>query len=338
MKTKHLIWLGVALAAIGIVLQLQDNTYLLTVGVIIGINSIAAIGVSLVMGYAGQIPLGQGGFVGLGAYISALLSVHFGISPWITTVIAAFVTGYLAYAIGKPMLKLHGHALALITCCVGLILFYAFTLLIPITGGYSGFGEIPRFSIAGFVLKRDIHFYSLVWAMVLVLLTLSSNIVNSRIGRAMRAMNLFAGGSEVATQALGIDVAEKKVHIFVLSAVFASLSGSMYAHYVTHINPMPFSIWLSMLLVMICVIGGMGSLFGAIVGTVFLVLLKEFLPNIVTLVVPGSTGEYEVIVYGIIFVLTVMFLPAGLAEVPDILRKAWRQKSGVRSPGMEVEP
>lgn len=286
----------------GVILALPlglGNSYYLNVLVFVGIYSLITIGLSLLMGYAGQISLGQAAFFGLGAYTSGVLSAKFGISPWLALLAAIFVTGGIAFLIGAPALKLKGHYLAMATLAFGYIVFIVFNQASSFTGGPSGFGQIPRFRLGNFLFRTDVHYYYLVWTLVIVVLLVSLNIIHSRVGRALRSIH----EGELAANIMGVNTARYKIQVFVLSAVYASIAGSLYAHFITFLNPSPFGFHFSIAAVTMVVVGGMASVWGAMIGAALLTLLPEYL---------RAFHDYDILIYGSVLLVLMIFLPQGL--------------------------
>ena len=288
------------LAAVAAVPWLLPNQYLVHVGVLAGLHVILAVGLNLVMGYAGQVSLGHAGFYGLGAYVSAVLSVRYGLSPWLGAPVAAAATGALAYVVGIPTLRLKSYYLGMATLGIGLVLQLAFVQLHAITGGSSGLAGILPWDLGRLHLVTATHHYWLVWAAAALALWLARNLVNSRVGRVLRAL----GESEAAAEAMGVDTAAEKRRVFVLSAVYASLAGSLYAHYITVISPEIYSFLFSVVLVLMVAVGGIGLYWGAVVGAVLLTILPEALRKF---------GDWEVPLYGLVMIVVMLFLPRGIA-------------------------
>jgi len=288
------------LAAVAAVPWLLPNQYLVHVGVLAGLHVILAVGLNLVMGYAGQVSLGHAGFYGLGAYGSAVLSVRYGLSPWLGAPVAAAATGALAYVVGIPTLRLKSYYLGMATLGIGLVLQLAFVQLHGITGGSSGLAGILPWDLGRLHLVTATHHYWLVWAAAALALWLARNLVNSRVGRVLRAL----GESEAAAEAMGVDTAAEKRRVFVLSAVYASLAGSLYAHYITVISPEIYSFLFSVVLVLMVAVGGIGLYWGAVVGAVLLTILPEALRKF---------GDWEVPLYGLVMIVVMLFLPRGIA-------------------------
>ena len=286
-------------------LSLWDATsYYPDVLVFVGIHSIIAAGLCLVLGYTGQITLGHAAFYGVGAYASGIITTKLGLSPWLAMMVGILIAMSLAYCVGVPSLRLRGHYLAMATLGFGVIIFIIFNEYVSLTGGPSGFGEIPRLSLFGILLETTLHYYYFVWFVAILVLIVSLNIVHSRIGRALRAIH----GSELAAMAIGVDTAKYKIQIFVLSAAYGAVAGSLYAHFVTYINPPVFDVFFSIKLLMIVVIGGTHTIWGAFLGAALLTFLPEWL---------ALLEDFDVLAYGILLLVIVVFLPEGLVGIAD---------------------
>lgn len=323
-RTRYLAVAPMALAIA--IVPLLGNAYYTNLMVTIGIHTIVAVGLCLLMGFAGQVSLGHAAFYGMGAFISAILSAKYGVSPWASMVVAALVTGLVAYLVGIPIFKLKGHYLAMGTLGLGIIIHILFVELRDFTGGPSGLSGIPPLAIGDLVLDNDFKYYYLVWAVCLAILIISDNIVNSRVGRALRSIH----GSESAAHSVGVDVGQLKIRVFVLSAVYAALAGSLYAHYITFISPQPFGFMFSIRLVVMVVIGGLASVWGAVFGTAAVTLLSDVLHPL---------GDFDVIIFGLILMLVMMLLPQGLTRAFLDLIEVWqlRLRAGRRPEIVEVE-
>jgi len=275
-----------------------------------GIYCLITIGLSLLMGYAGQISLGQAAFFGIGAYTSGILTVTYGLNPWPCMLIGMIVAALVAVLVGVPSLKLRGHYLAMATLAFGIIVFIVFNEEVDWTGGPDGMSGIPGLSLFGFNFASLERYYYLVWFFVFAAFIFTINVIQSRAGRALRAIH----ASQAASMAMGIDVSRYKIAVFVYSAVLASLAGSLYAHYMNFINPSTFDLFFSIKLLIMISFGGMRDIWGAIIGAFLVTFLSfEWL---------HFFEEAEVVVYGIILLLVTIFLPHGLAGVPRIV-KGW---------------
>jgi branched-chain amino acid transport system permease protein len=279
--------------------------------VFVGIYSIITIALCLLMGYAGQISLGHASFFGLGAYISGVVTTGYGISPWLCLLMGMAVSAIIAVIIGAPSLKLRGHYLAMATLAFCVIITIVFNENSAWTGGPDGLAFIPGLSVMGHPLDSIAKYYYLVWSIVFVVLLLSLNVIRSRVGRALRSIH----GSELAASAMGVNVSKYKIWVFVFSAVLASVAGSLYAHYLNFVNPSSFNLFVSIKLLIMIILGGMHSLWGAIVGAALITFLNyEWLHYF---------EEAEGMIYGVIILLIVIFLPEGLVSIPAKARRLW---------------
>jgi branched-chain amino acid transport system permease protein len=277
-----------------------------------GIYCLMTMGLSLLMGYAGQISIGHAAFYGIGAYTSAILTVQYGLNPWPCIFIGIVVTAVVAILVGAPSLKLRGHYLAMATLAFGIIVYIIFNEETAWTGGPDGMTGIPGLSLFGFAFDSIDKYYYLVWTIVFAVFIFTANLIQSGIGRALRAIHV----SEPAAGAMGVDISRFKILVFVYSAVLASLAGSLYAHYLNFVNPSTFDLFFSIKLLIMIALGGMYSIWGAIIGAGLITFLSyEWLQYF---------EEYEVIVYGAILLLVTIFLPKGLVGMPGIIKDWFR--------------
>lgn len=306
-------WAGLALLALflAVLPQALPNNYYVDVAVLAGFNAIICVGLNLLIGYAGQISLGHAGFFGLGAYSSAVLVTHHGWPPLAALLAGAVLVGLIAFAVARPILKLKGHYLAMATLGIGIIISIVINTEAQITGGPDGIAVGP-FSVAGLALASERDWYWVVAVLLLVTIWLAGNLVDSPVGRALRALH----GSEVGAEVVGVDTTRYKVMVFVVSAVIASVAGSLFAHYTPQLTPTKADFFKSIELVTMVVFGGMASTFGALVGAAFLTTL----PQILTVF-----EDYEPIILGGIMMGTMIFMPKGL--VPTIAAFILRRRS-----------
>jgi branched-chain amino acid transport system permease protein len=297
-KREILIFFVFTLAVLIVPFFLQGS-YFLNVAVFIGINTMLAIALNLLLGYAGQISLGHAAFFGLGAYLSAIFTTNYGLNPWIAMICSAVTAASLAFIIGFPILKLKGHYLAMATLGFGIIIYIIFNETVGITGGPSGFSGIPNIHISSLVFDSDLSNYYLIWIFTLVVMLLSINLSQSRIGRALRAIH----DSEVAARVMGVNARLLKVQIFTASALISAVAGSLYAHTMTFISPASFGFNFSIELVTMVIIGGLGSIYGSFLGAAILTILPEFLRVL---------QDFDIVVYGLMLILITMFMPGGL--------------------------
>lgn len=284
------------------------SAYIITIFIMIGLYALVCNGMTMLTGYAGQISLGHAAFYGIGAYSSAIVTTTYGLSPWIGILVGMLLAAFVAFLVGIPTFKLKGHYLALATLGFGVIVYTAFKEMKEVTGGSNGFFGIPTISLFGFEFNSDVRFYYLVWMFVIIGLLISRNIIQSRIGRALRSIE----GSEPASDAVGVNIMNYKLQVFVLSAMFASLAGSLLAHYVSFINPDLFGTMTSMYFLIMVIIGGSSSIWGSIVGAAAYVLLGEILKHYVPIVLPNAGGEFEIVFFGVLLVVTLIYMPKGL--------------------------
>lgn len=305
---KCLLYL-VVLLAVFLIPTLISNNFYIRIMIVVGIYIILVTGLNLLMGYAGQVSLGHAAFYGLGAYASGILTTKYQLSVWPAMLLAALATAVVAYAIGVPTLRLKGHYLAMATLGFGEILNILFGELKELTGGMDGLRGIPAPTLGGLALDTYRSYYYLVWIVVVVFLAFALNIANSRVGRALRAVH----GSRVAAEAMGVNTARYKIQVFVLSAVYASVAGSLYAHLNNFISPENFSVTVSVFLVVMVVVGGMTSVWGAVAGAVGLTLFAEY---------TRGFEDYSHVIYGLVLILVVIFMPQG---VVPWLQAMWKR-------------
>ncbi len=291
---------GLALVLLAVPLRFS-NPYILSIFIQIGLLVIVVLGLNLFTGYAGQISLGHAAFFGLGAYGSAILTATYALPPWPAMLIAAGAVALMALIVGVPTLRLHGHYLAMATLGFNYVVHTVFVQWDAVTGGPSGLSGIPPLSVGGISFNTDLKFYYLAWAFALTALTLCLNLVRTPVGRGLAALSQ----DEEAAASLGVDVRRNKVRVFVLSAVLASVAGSLYAHYFGNVNPDAFSIFKSLDLVIMVVVGGMGSVWGTLFGVSFVVILPYVLEPL---------EQYFDLIHGLILVLILMLLPQGLVS------------------------
>lgn len=287
------------------------NAYFYDVAINALFNAMVCVGLNLLIGYGGQISLGHAGFLALGAYGSAVLTGRWGVPPLAAMLAVAAGVGGLAFVLGRPILKLKGHTLAMATLGIGIIVHIVLKTEAGLTGGPDGLSVDP-FQVAGFAVTGDRAWYGLAAGLLLLAVWLVLNLVESPVGRALRAVH----GSEVGAQAVGVDTTRYKVLVFVVSAVFASLAGSLIAHRSGFITPDIGSFFRSIELVTMVVLGGMASTFGAVAGAILLTLLPQML---------AVFADYEAMVLGAIMMGTMIFMPKGL--LPSLCRLLARRRS-----------
>lgn len=284
---------------------LSSSGYHLRVVSLIYVFALAAIGLNLLMGFAGQVSLGHAGFMGIGAYAVAIGPAYLGISSFVAIWIGALIAGLLALLVGRPILRLKGHYLAVATLGFGFLIALALTNEASWTGGPDGMG-VAKLDVFGWRVRGVQTWYWISAAMLLIGILVAQNIMSSSTGRALRAIH----DSDLAAQVSGVSVSTQKLKIFTISAVYASLAGSLLAFVNGHITPDSTSGFLrSVELVTMVVIGGMGSIAGSIVGAAILILLPQLLTVF---------HDFEHLMLGLLMMLCVILMPAGL--VPSSLK------------------
>jgi len=316
--------------------QWTDTQFYLTQMTMSAYYSLLIVGLCVVMGYAGQISLGHAGFFAIGGYFSAALTTHnlldfkdevvvrlldsmgmlmsgediYGdlvvvVTPWAACIFAVAVAAVLAFCIGVPALKLKGHYLAMATLGFGIII-YRIVLATEYFGEADGISEVPPFVLFGNVavngdFSSRVQNYYIAWVLVLLGVLLLRNLIDSRVGRALRAIH----GAEDAADSMGVNTARYKLQIFVLSAVFAALAGVFMTHYNGSIGPSEAGVMKSVRYVAIVAVGGMAHLWGALIMGVVLNFLS----------LRGVFGTYDDAVFGLILILIMLFAPDGLLRI-----------------------
>ncbi|AOY92325.1 hypothetical protein BKK79_11455 [Cupriavidus sp. USMAA2-4] len=285
---------------------LPTPEYWITLGNYIGLYSIVAIGLVLLTGVGGMTSFGQAAFVGLGAYGTAYLSTQVGLSPWLGLLAGLLVTMACAYVIGLITMRMSGHYLPLATIAWGLSLFFLFGNL-DFLGKYDGLNGIPVLSLFGIELGSGRAMFYLIWAVVLLAVLAVQNLLNSRPGRAIRALK----GGGVMAEAMGVNTAWMKVVIFVVAAMLACISGFLYAHLQRAVNPTPFGLNYGIEYLFMAVVGGVGHVWGAVLGAGVLTILKDVLQGVLPKLL-GANGNFEIIVFGVLLVLLLQHAREGI--------------------------
>ncbi|MDP2621530.1 MAG: branched-chain amino acid ABC transporter permease [Hyphomicrobiales bacterium] len=296
---RHPLVSTVALTAIVVATPLfLTSAYHYRIAVLVLIFALACVGLNLLMGYAGQISLGHAGFMGVGAYAVAIGPTHLGLPSWLSLIAGAVLSGLIAFIVGRPILRLKRHYLAVATLGFGLLIAIVLTNESEFTGGPDGM-SVPRMVLFGWTLRGTVVWYWVTGISFLIGARLALNLVESPTGRALRAIH----DGEVAARVLGVDVARKKLAAFVVAAVYASVAGSYFALFNGHITPDVAGFLRSIELVAMVVLGGMGSIVGSLVGATVLVVLPQTLTFL---------HEYEHMVLGLIIIGIMIFLREGI--------------------------
>ncbi len=287
------------------------SAYYYRVGALVFIFALAVAGLNLLMGFAGQVSLGHAGFLGIGAYSVAIGPAHFGVPSWLCLFAGAALSAAVAFLVGRPILRLKGHYLAVATLGFGLLVAIVLTNEASLTGGPDGM-TVPRLSVFGWSVRGSVVWYWVAGATFVVGFVLALNVMESPTGRALQAIH----DSEIAARVLGIDVARKKLTIFIISAVYASVAGSYLALFNGHVTPDVAGFLRTIELVAMVVLGGMGSILGSLVGAGLLVVLPQTLTIF---------HEYEQALLGLILIVFMIFLRHGIVPSVAAIIAGWRK-------------
>ncbi|RED37715.1 amino acid/amide ABC transporter membrane protein 2 (HAAT family) /amino acid/amide ABC transporter ATP-binding protein 1 (HAAT family) [Rhodopseudomonas thermotolerans] len=272
----------------------------------IGLAALVAMGLVLLTGVGGLTSFGQAAFCGFGAYTTAYITTVYGLSPWLTLPASLVVAGIAAVLLGLMTVRLSGHYLPLGTIAWGIALYYLFSKL-DFLGRNDGISRVPPLSIGPIDMYDPYSIYFVIWAMVLISAVLTMNLLDSRTGRAIRALRR----GHVAAEAFGVQTARAKLLVFIYAAVLAGLSGWLYAHFQRNVNPTPFGPQAGIEYLFIAVVGGAGYVWGGVLGAAIVIILKEVLQGYLPLLF-GGQGQLEIIVFGILLVVLLQLAPGGV--------------------------
>ncbi|TMH65014.1 MAG: branched-chain amino acid ABC transporter ATP-binding protein/permease [Betaproteobacteria bacterium] len=316
----------------------------ITLGNYIGLYSIVTLGLVLLTGVAGQTSFGQAAFVGLGAYTTAYLTTRFGASPWLALAVGMAITLAVALMLGFITLRMKGHYLPLATIAWGMSLYFLFGNL-DFLGGHTGMTGIPALNLFGFELRDERRYFYLIWAIALAALWATDNLLDSRPGRAIRALR----GSLAMAEAFGVNGARLKIIVFIYAALLACVSGWLYAHLQRFVNPTPFYINQGIEYLFMAVVGGAGNVWGAVIGATVITLLKEMLQDLLPSVL-GRSGNFEIVVFGILMIALLQFAREGIGPwlarilparrpqpVPEAPPLATRERVEMNGPLLDVK-
>lgn len=308
----------VALAVVATIIGLiVKQSFYLTMLIYSSIFAIAALGMFLLFGFAGQISIGQAAFFGVGAYTSAYVVMQLGLPSLLGTACATGLAGFFGWLVSRPLLRLTTNYLAMGTLAFGVICFILFAQLRSITGGLDpGISAMPPFRVGSLVLDEPRSMYWLVAGVLCVVMLMVVNLVHSRIGRALLALKV----SEVAAAGIGVDVVGYKVATFTLAAALTGLAGSLFAHFQSAFNAAVFGVGMSIELLVMVVVGSVatpwGALFGALLVTILPSLLEDF-------------ERYKLLVYGVIMTSVMIYMPDGFGKaIVDAAKALWSRRRG----------
>ena len=317
MRRGQPFWFLCIFGVLGIVCAVAGTRVVISLIVVSCIWTMLALSMSVLVGYAGQVSMGQSGFFAIGAYTSAILTKNFGL-PFLASLLGAGVlAGLVGILLGIPCLRIRGFYLAIATLAFGEIVFVLAGEYTSLTGGFSGFSGIPYASIAGYVFKPAEGYVYLSLAITFLVLLSGHNLVNSRIGRAFLALNL----SEIGTISAGVNVKRLKIELFGLTAVYCGIAGSLYAHYMLFIGPEFFTGIVPLMAFAACAIGGIGTIWGSMVGGVVITVLPFALEGY---------KEWQPVIWAFLVIAIMILLPRGL--FPGILEFILHRRNPLRAP------
>ncbi|MCW8692479.1 branched-chain amino acid ABC transporter ATP-binding protein/permease [Acinetobacter baumannii] len=340
MKFKSLFLIFVAIMAIS---PLVLPAYQVTLLNYIGLNALVVLGLVLLTGVGGMTSFGHAALVGIGAYTTAYITASHDLphflqwtngSVWAALFVGIIITVVSAMLVGGLTLKLSGHYLPLGTIAWGISLYYFFST-IETLGGHSGISNIPSIEILGYALNSSNKMFYLIWLILFIAILLTRNLLNSREGRAIRALK----GGQVMAESMGVNTFRSKMVVFIISSIFASISGWLYAHNQSFINPTPFGLQMGIDYLFMALLGGVGSIWGAILGSGIFTMMRQWLQDYLPIFL-GDDGHYETIVFGLLIVLMMQKAPSGLWPlilkfVPDRF-KAKDQQIVITEPTREL--
>jgi len=313
MSKISVVWVFLIVAII--VVPLTSSSYIIGVMCFVAVFGALGIGMGVLMEQAGIFSLAHPTWFGLGAYISGILAVQGVTPPWLGSIVGAVCVAILSVLIGAPLLRLRGYYLACATFGLLLVVEISLAQLGSITGGHEGLMGIPPLTVFGFTFETDIHYYYLSWGLCLACLWFLYNLMGSRVGRAVRAFS----DSEIAAGSMGVNVPAFKLKIFVLTAVMASLAGSLYTFYLRFTQPGIFGFPLLVELMTMIIIGGGRTLYGPLLGSFVVLWLRELIHIYLGKLLQRMTAEVDAIFFGVLIIIILVFMPGGLAGWVDRL-------------------
>jgi branched-chain amino acid transport system permease protein len=295
-----LAWMLITPGILFLPIVLGDGYYINVMN-FIAIYSIVALGLCLLLGYGGQLSISHSAFFAIGAYVSPIICLRYGLHPLLSIILSQGIAAIAAWGIGAVVLRLKGHYLAIATLSFTIIIEVLIRELDWLTGGLEGLSSIPSLSLGSFLIDSDWRFYFVIWSVIMLLMLFALNLVNSRVGRIFRAIR----EAEDVAGLFGADVKKYKVKLFILSSVYASFAGSLYAHHVNFVCPAAGSIMFAIEIILVIAIGGYTLLWGAMLGVASITLLNEYLVVL---------AEFKRTIYGLVLILIMLFFPNGLLQ------------------------
>ncbi|MBS3755845.1 MAG: branched-chain amino acid ABC transporter permease [Desulfobacterales bacterium] len=317
-------WLGVLFVFL-IIFPFVANQYLLYIANMIGFAVIGAVGLNLLTGFTGQISLGHAAFIGIGGYTSAILVTRLGFSFWLSIPFAGLVAAAAGLVIGIPSLRVKGLYLCIATLAAQFIFEFIFVHWESLTNGITGI-NVPPPAIAGFEFNTEKRFYWITLVVVILAVIYARNLVRSRMGRAFMAIR----DRDLSAEIIGINLFRYKLSAFAISSFYAGVVGALWISYLKVITPEHFPLLLSIEYLAMIIVGGLGSVLGAIFGGIFMTLVPEilsFLAGIVKSILPGREAIFEPlknVIFGLLIILFLIFEPRGLAEIWNRVKSFFR--------------
>lgn len=310
--SRHEVSFLVILLIISLALAQKSYTALLLANM--GIYTIAVSGLDILFGYSGQISFGQAGFYAIGAYTSAILTTKLGVEPFLGIFCGCLLSALVAAVIALPAIKLQRHFLSFMTIAFGQVVYSFVGATSSLTNGFSGINNIPPVRIFGYALRSRTDFFYLVLVFTVIAIITKRNIIASRTGRAMRAIK----GNIAAANSMGVNIYKYKMLAFVISGLFTGLAGALYAHMVLFISPDTFQATQSTLFMTMLLFGGLGSLLGPVIGAILITLVQLVLQPF---------AIYQMLVYGLLIIFILFFMPNGVNGIFDVIKNKLRKKS-----------
>jgi branched-chain amino acid transport system permease protein len=301
-RFSQILWISVLVLLLFLPTLSGENYYFLHISIMVGIFVILAQGLNILFGYAGQISIGHAAFYAIGAYASALAAAHLSLPFWGSVLAAILFASLVGFFLGLTCLRLRGEYLAITTVAFGEIVQVILTQWEEVSGGPEGFLNIPKAHIGSFLFDTPVRFYYLTLFITLLSLVLARNLTSFKLGRSFRSVR----DDPLAANILGVDTTRVKLIAFVLSAAYSGLAGSLYAHYSRALLPDYFSLSLSVLIFMMVMLGGMGSLYGPVIGAILLTVSFELLRVL---------QVYQMVIYGVLVLVITIFAPEGLVGI-----------------------
>jgi branched-chain amino acid transport system permease protein len=301
-RSSQILWISLLVLLLLLPTLSGENYYFLHISIMVGIFVILAQGLNILFGYAGQISIGHAAFYAIGAYASALAAAHLCLPFWASALSAILFASLVGFFLGLTCLRLRGEYLAITTVAFGEIVQVILTQWEEVSGGPEGFLNIPKGHIGSFLFDTPVRFYYLTLLITLLSLVLARNLTSFKLGRSFRSVR----DDPLAANILGIDTTRVKLIAFVVSAAYCGLAGSLYAHYSRALLPDYFSLSLSVLIFMMVMLGGMGSLYGPVIGAILLTVSFELLRVL---------QAYQMVIYGVLVLLITIFAPEGLVGI-----------------------